>query len=558
MTKNMNVNMKEPAPWHDLVTGISENDMIPVHMQIGELKAFDDLQGGISIDPATGLREYSALREIIKNPKIRDLFFHIRDDIEENNGPSPALSKIYENAKKYSPAKPPYKSTPVEKDNPYIKKIEAMGRGGDTKLAIIPMDLALFMIELRHFPSWNPKSELLEFGFFDKLVGGGNPFKGWNNALKPKNIIRAVATIGGAILGGPVGAGIGSTVGNLATGNDIGSSIMNGLGTYGLGTGIHAIGQSAGLTGATPYTAGFFGGVNPVTSLFNPVSSWNQVSPAATGFGAPGSLGAEAMAAGASNGMSLASNVGSGLFSKLGSIAQGAAPYVPLAVMGLGMAGSKKQYQHEKEMYKRQQEDTANYRNEMGYGIPWVTPSAARSMGQQRHQNHEEQRYGLNYSKGGAIVPKDKKSTPDHSVIKSYNQGALVSGPGKGQDDKIKTSVPDGSYIIDASSTSMFGDGSTTAGSEILKEFENQIKKRFPKKLASHLEMDIGSRSEQVPVWLSEGEHKIDPVTVTMLGKGSNAKGAKLLKQMVIKLRKHKISKGDGLPPKAKHPAAYI
>lgn len=64
--------------------------------------------------------------------------------------------------------------------------------------------------------------------------------------------------------------------------------------------------------------------------------------------------------------------------------------------------------------------------------------------------------------------------------------------------------------------------------------------------------------SRQLPVYLSDSEYKFDPVTVTMLGKGSNVKGAAMLKSMVKNLRAHKALKGGGLPPKAKSPWSYI
>lgn len=111
----------------------------------------------------------------------------------------------------------------------------------------------------------------------------------------------------------------------------------------------------------------------------------------------------------------------------------------------------------------------------------------------------------------------------------------------RGKMAKSKLSVPDGSYIIDALSTSMLGDGLTQAGSDILKQMELQIKKKSPQHFRTAVEQSIKSNVQQVPVWLSKGEHKIDRVTVTLLGNEPNEPGAKLLKQMVIKLRNIKL-----------------
>jgi hypothetical protein len=154
------------------------------------------------------------------------------------------------------------------------------------------------------------------------------------------------------------------------------------------------------------------------------------------------------------------------------------------------------------------------------------------------------------YAKGGSV--------------KSYREGTLVRGKGKGQDDLIKTSVPDGSYIWDASVTSMLGDGSSDAGAKVIKEFETRIKSKVPKGTLKSLEKLIKHRSQQVPVWLSDSEYKSDPVTVSLIPlvmgekKISNEKGADILRATIKNIRKHKSVSGSGLPPKSKPLLEYI
>ena len=242
-----------------------------------------------------------------------------------------------------------------------------------------------------------------------------------------------------------------------------------------------------------------------------------------------------------------------------------AAQLIPLAISAyMKYQGAQQEYEEEKQNMEQHNAKNQEISRAGGFQDTWRTPRPV-----EREYNNNgflgasanERRHGIT---GSAFTDKEHFMSPvtkyyaTGGLIKSYSKGTLVKGKGKGQDDTIKTSVPDGSYIIDASSTSMLGDGSSSAGADILKEFENKIKSKFPKHFTKNVEQEVKKNVKQVPVWLSNDEYKFDPLTVTLLGKGSNEKGAAFLKQMVINLRKHKISKGHGLPPKAKDISSYI
>jgi hypothetical protein len=348
----------------------------------------------------------------------------------------------------------------------------------------------------------------------------------------------------------------------LASGNSLQKSLKTGAMIGGAGYGLQGIGQAAGFLGGAPnlVASGLgslgFGSVAPsAQAAFGagsgavPLSS-TGIMQAATAV--PGSAAVPGMMGGAQQAGPM------GLMDTIGNFMSKAAPYAPLGVAGLAYMGSKQHRKHAKNASEEERNFLENEREKMGFyrSLPPLPPPSRRYNPKFSERSDLERKYGI-FSEP-AYIENENNRYAKGGLVKSYKEGTLVSGPGKGQDDKIKTSVPDGSYIIDASSTSMFGDGSTKAGSNALKEFENHIKSKFPKKFLKRIEKDISKISSQVPVWLSEGEHKIDPVTVTLLGDGSNVKGADILKSMVIKLRKHKISKGDGLPPKAKRPMQYI
>ena len=146
----------------------------------------------------------------------------------------------------------------------------------------------------------------------------------------------------------------------------------------------------------------------------------------------------------------------------------------------------------------------------------------------------------------------------DGSNSPTLTEGTLIKGPGKGQEDLIKTTVPENSYIIDASTTSMLGDGSTDAGARVLKQFEEEIKERAPDHQKSMIMERIHRNARPLPVYLSDGEYGYPPFVVSLLGAGSEKKGSAILKTMVKNIRKDKSKNGSGLPSKAKSPWHYI
>ena len=154
------------------------------------------------------------------------------------------------------------------------------------------------------------------------------------------------------------------------------------------------------------------------------------------------------------------------------------------------------------------------------------------------------------YKKGGRV---------DNGInyISNNNQDGYIAGPGKGQDDKVPKDVPEGSYIIDATSVSMFGDGSSRAGKEELDKTIHLIRKKIPT-IAHKLSGGGVNGRRMIPAMLSDGEYEIDPLTVSAIGNGSNKTGAKILKSAVKSLRKHKNSNGDRLPPRAKDFISYL
>src|ERR1700760_2733025 len=97
------MNQELPAPWMLGATKVNDIPMLVCHMSNGELEGLDDLQGGPSVDESTGIREYSALAEIVEIPEIKELFHTIVGQAEKHGGRLPLdVREAYKEAKDYS------------------------------------------------------------------------------------------------------------------------------------------------------------------------------------------------------------------------------------------------------------------------------------------------------------------------------------------------------------------------------------------------------------------------------------------------------------------------
>jgi hypothetical protein len=578
--------------------------MMLAHFSVDELKAFDTLQGGPSLDPETGIREYSALREIIKQPKIRALFHEVTrlvvDDLTTHGKLSAPLNKSYKSSKKELI---PFRETEEEKENPQIKSLEALGVAGDTKLALIPTELAELLIDIRGGPSINPNTGLLMFGNVGSSVVrvvapivavAAAPFTaGSSLGLLGMAATGAAASYAAHRLTGASGkesgnaalmGGLGSLGAGIAPGFGLSTHLGRGLGTTaGAMLGGQKFGDAAmqgAISGATGYGLGKLGEAGYIPSWMGGGEAGGPSNPN-TGISNAG-LSSSAQAAKAV--ADKAAGVGAGgLFSGLGNLLPGGASslLIPAAIGGLSYMGEQRKYKEAKRNHERELARENHNKEAMGYNEPWI-PVKSRTVNVRKNPAYYstsdasrrgiyaspwlyegdpgyETAYETSYAKGGKVKASwENPSHHDQSKLQSPVEGVLIKGPGKGQQDKIKTTVPENCYIIDASATGMFGDGSSDAGAKVLKEFEEQIKDRFPKRKAAEIYQKTDVSSRQLPVYLSDSEYKFDPVTVTMLGNGSNTKGAAMLKGMVKNLRAHKSIRGGGLPPKAKSPWSYI
>lgn len=548
--------------------------MMVVHISKEEIEALDMLQNGENIDPKTGLHEYSALATIFDDPEVRRVAMEAMHQSESPEGESPELEYYYSLGKEREKS---FRNAPGDK-NPIAEEVADDGKYGDDELALLPVNVMHAFGEMRGYLSINPDG-LFEF-FFNKIVRAvGNvikaPVKLISKGLQAVGVrknhanefLRAVGTIGGYIYGGPVGAGIGNAYASYGTGKSLKDSAISGVKNWALGKGVQAIPTIAshasgiGSSLATGNVGAAANGIghglsSAANSIGNSVSGLVNSIP-----GMGGTAGAAAGAAGAAKAGTAAAAAGNGL-SNLASLASIATPAIMYMSSRQDAKANEKRYRE----YLENEEKEARAR---GFRDKWEEPGAAEEyVDNPRLKNRTRAEIERGIFPGPARLPKRLVDRWENAVLPlgAFSKGGsvngkasihkemvkcgLVRGPGKGQDDKILTHIPAGSYVIDATSVADLGDGSSEAGGQVLDKFLHS------KKGATHLKNK--KTSDVVPVYLSDLEYVVPPHKVDALGDGNNDHGAYLLKGLVKQLRKHKNSNGDRLPPKAKSIETYI
>lgn len=493
------------------------------HMSKGELDGLDILQGGKDIDKRTGFRQYPALGKIIELPGIKDIFRHVMNEVGEKGHISSDLEKIYKTSKEVMNI--PFEEAPGEKLNPE-KQLSKHGRQGDNQMAFLPHNVVEFFLELKGEPSINPKDGLLEFFFKKVFKAITSPVTSVLNAVsggRGNEIIRIASTIGGAMLGGPMGAGLGNALGSVATGKSFSDSAMSGLKNYGLATGIQGLGQLAGFGAATPGTAGFFG---------------NAAAPTAA------TVAAGETAKTSANPGALASILDS--------------KWLPAA--GLGAVGllqhqaAKDHYAFDKEQNEKRNKEIEEEREHSGYNLKFNSQGSRRPKG--RWIKNPRFNGGLNGEP--AYIEPDLPHYKAGGLLSSPVKSTGIKGPGDGQSDSIKTDMPHGTFIISADVTSFLGNGSSDSGIKVLDKVTREIRKKHDPSIVKKVEKMVAKKNALVPVAVATDEYKIDPVTVTLAGEGDLEKGSRVFHQLMENARKHRNTSGTKLPPAAKSPFDYM
>lgn len=145
------------------------------------------------------------------------------------------------------------------------------------------------------------------------------------------------------------------------------------------------------------------------------------------------------------------------------------------------------------------------------------------------------------------------------------NVGYIKEGDTGGQDDDVDMVIPKGSYVLNATDLSLYGDGSSENGAKKIAKFEHStLSKRRKNIHDKEFDFDRGGYTKPyddhqygLRVRVSNDEYVLNPKTVSIIGKGSNQRGAKILDRARMSLRQQKGVKKI-LPPKSKDFQHYL
>lgn len=472
-----------------ITQNMSESQKILAHVSPDEIPYLNEMQGEEIIDPETGLRDYSGkLNMILQSPEGQALLLQAKEMIGQKHMAEGGMAE--------------QEGRPIA---PELEELRLEGRGKDTELIIITPELEEIFYELHDGKvDINPVTGFPEYGFF-------------------KEFLRAAGTIMGPVSG---------FIASKATGQSTGAALKN----AGIGAGL----SLAAMGGANPLSfipgmpggSGGPGGFNPLSFL--------------TGGAGRNSVGMNTAGQMMPDQQQIGGPTGSGGFNTIGGQQGGSGflqsllsnPVLPLAGSAImGYMGHKDE-EKRKKAYDMRQLEEANRVRAKG-NEPYHKPKP-----------YSIEPLGVSLTPEEIAAGKEQKwfNHPPLDKIEYEAHGGLIRGMGKGQDDKIPRKLPENSYILDASTVSDIGDGSTDAGYKQLNTFFSKIPNQ-PMHQA---------KGGYINALLSDGEYEIPPEKVASLGGGSSQKGAKILEDMVKKLRSKKRTSGEKLPPKTKNLGGYL
>jgi len=471
---------------------------ILAHVSPDEIPSLNEMQGKEIIDPETGLRDYTLLSSILQTPEGMNALGEAESMVEAKHMAEGGHVEQH--------------GRPIA---PEIEELRQAGRHGDTELIIITPELADIFSQMKGGKvTINPITGFPEFGFFKEILRAAGTVMG------PVSGFIASKITGQSTGAALKNAGIGAALSLSAMGGFNPLSIV-GIGPSGSGGGFGGFLGGSGSGGMGPFS--FLGG-----GAQGNTAGANTAGRVLSG-GAYGKSGASGPGGNVGGGQ------GGGILSQLG----GLGTVLPLAASGfMAMKGARDEKKSLQQYDDKQKRDLEEIRQRYGFNDKWkdVKP--------------------LNRELDLEYTAEDKASGRSPKFYKPYElgkveymkDGGAIRGFGKGQQDNIPRKIPENSYIIDASSVSDIGDGSSDAG---YKELES-----FFAKVPSHPMHK--KRGGYIDALVSDGEYEVSPEKVSALGGGSNKKGAAMLENLVKELRKSKRTSGEKLPPKSKAIGGYL
>lgn len=423
------------------------------------------------------------------------------------------------------------------------KKIQAKGRHGDTMLAHINPQEALLLKLAGGSGTINPETGLPEYFFplLLPLLAGAGGMAGASalglGTLGTLALAGGLSGLGGMI--GPKDRKLGFLKAGL-----LGAAMPTALG-----------GLGAGLTGMGATTAG-----KALTSMAGSGSLLPMLSGVAGGSAATGSSGAanalglsalKPAAGAAAGGLSALDKAG-----MIGSLMSGASnaysAYSQNKMANQQIEMQKQQVEEQKKAIRKQLEREDLLMAERSR----LEAEQAKLEKESRRLDAEDRKRMLNFKIGRA-------HDPDFG---QFFKGGYVDGGNSGIADDIKMGVPKDSYVLDATTISLLGDGNSKAGAKQISDYIERMEGKIGDKVYTHGHFNKSQLKNNLPkkppkivdIMVSGGEYILKPSHVVLFSKSGDLKSAVMnLDRLRRNLKKHKKLSTD-IPSRTKQIESYI
>jgi hypothetical protein len=438
------------------------------------------------------------------------------------------------------------------KFNPYptiAEMIRQQGEGKDSILAHINAEEAEMLAQMSG-GDINPKTGLPQFGFFNKpgkalrSIAGGAAGAVIGNMILPG--------VGG-VIGGAIGQGVQHKMRNKSPwegalkGGAMGASIP-GLSSI-LGSGASALGASTAGSALSNY-----GAQNAILPSLARMGIGSSGALGVNTGSSMGSMGGNALRASAGS-SPLSSNAANSLASGMGQNSPAASEGFMGKLMGntgsflskpknlLALASAAGSFANRpKPVKEKSPEQLADESKRYSRGL-LLTPEEmaqkeAHMLAEEQARRRVERNKFLPEERLGNIEPLYARTNSPDEYEKSKRWLTYYNNPHFTGDPV------------------MFKEGGYAHPHEMYEEID--IEEPDSMGLGRYIQGTSGGQDDKVNARVSPGEYVFDSSTVSDLGDGNNAAGAKKLEHMIRNIRKHKRGGSIGLPPKAKPLAHYM